>query len=58
VPDDVLSSGSKVPETPFSKAVELVEVPSYIHNLSYHDSVLKAEKETVTESAPGTMIAR
>ena len=34
VPDDVLSDGSELPETPFSKAVELVEVPSYIHKKS------------------------
>ena len=56
-PDDVLSGGSENPETPFSKAVELVEVPSYIHNLSTLLSVEKAENETVNDAAAGTMMA-
>ena len=57
VPDDVLSDGTVDPETPSSKAVELVVVPSYIHNLSKVSSVSKAEKETVTDSASATTIA-
>ena len=56
VPDDVLLGGTDGPETPSSKAVELVVVPSYIHNLSQHDSVSKAENEMVTDAASATMI--
>jgi hypothetical protein len=57
VPDDVLTGGSEVPVTAFSKAVELVELPSYIHKTSGPSSVSKAEKETITDSAPDTMMA-
>jgi hypothetical protein len=57
VPDDVLSSGTDVPENSSSKAVELVVVPSYIHNLSQLASVSKAVNETVTDAASATTIA-
>jgi hypothetical protein len=57
VPDDVFSGGTDAPSTAFNKAVELVVVPSYIHNLSQLASVLKAENETVTDSTSATMIA-
>ena len=69
VPDDVFTGGKAVeqsfgapvvrqPENPSSKAVELVEVPSYIHSLSLLGYVSKAENETVTDCDCATTIAR